>query len=174
MKILILSDSHASLSFMRLCIQTVQPDAVVHLGDYYDDGSAMQEEFKISRFYQVPGNCDKHRLYSPVPETLAQKVCGVKLFMTHGHNYPVKYNSFSSLIADARRVEAQAVCFGHTHEAYCQQEEDGLWVVNPGSCGYYGGSAALIEAQNNKITGCRILRQPELDAFTAAEETQGQ
>lgn len=162
MKILVLSDSHSTLSFMRACIRAVKPDAVIHLGDHYDDGTAMAEEFHLSRFYQVPGNCDKYRLYSPVPETLVEQVCGVKLFMSHGHIHRVKAG-LGALIADARRIGVQAVLFGHTHTAYCEREEDGLWVVNPGSCGYFGGSAALIEANQNKITGCRILRQPELD-----------
>ena len=162
MKILVLSDSHSTLSFMRQCINAVKPDAVVHLGDHYDDGTAMAEEFRLARFYQVPGNCDKYRLYSPVPETLVEKVCGVKLFMTHGHIHRVKVG-LGALIADARRTGAQAVLFGHTHTSYCAQEEDGLWVVNPGSCGYFGGSAALLEVQENKIPGCRIIRQPELD-----------
>lgn len=163
-KILVLSDSHAAMSFMRLCIRSVKPDAVVHLGDYYDDGTAIAEEFGLSRFYQVPGNCDKYRICSPVPETLVEKVCGVKLFMTHGHIHRVK-TGLGALVTDARRTGAQAALFGHTHAAYCQQEEDGLWVVNPGSCGYYGGSAALIEAENGKIIGCRIVRQPDLDQW---------
>lgn len=162
MKILVLSDSHSTLSFMRRCIQAVEPDAVVHLGDHYDDGTAIAEEFGIGRFYQVPGNCDKYRLYTPVPETLVEKVCGVRLFMTHGHIHRVK-SGLGALVADARRTGVQAVVFGHTHEAYCVQEDDGLWVVNPGSCGYFGGSAAIIETDGNKISGCRILRQPELD-----------
>ena len=163
MKILVLSDSHSAMSFMRLCIRTVQPDAVIHLGDYYDDGPAIAEEFGLQRFYQVPGNCDKYRVNSFVPETLVEKVCGVKLFMTHGHIHRVK-TGLGALTADARRTGVQAVLFGHTHSAYCQQE-DGLWVVNPGSCGYYGGSAALIEAQEGTITGCRIVRQPDLDEW---------
>ena len=167
MKILVLSDSHATLSFMRLCIYAVKPDAVVHLGDYFDDGTAIQEEFGISRFYQVPGNCDLHRLYRPVPETLVEKVCGVKLMMTHGHRNHVKAG-LGSLLAEARRFGVQAVLFGHTHQAHCQQEEDGLWVLNPGSCGYFGGSAGLIEAENGKISACRILRQADLDALSAA------
>ena len=165
MKILVLSDSHSTLSFMRLCIEAVRPDAVVHLGDHYDDGSAMREEIAIGRFYQVPGNCDRFRLYTPVPETLVEKVCGVKLFMTHGHIHRVKMG-LGALIADARKTGVQAVLFGHTHEAYCAQEEDGLWVVNPGSCGYFGGSAALLEAENCEITACRILRQADLESFT--------
>ena len=167
MKILVLSDSHATLSFMRACIRAVQPDAVVHLGDYFDDGTAMQEEFYITRFYQVPGNCDQYRLYRPVAETLVEKVCGVKLMRTHGHIHRVKAG-VGALVADARRVGVQAVLFGHTHQAYCQQEDDGLWVLNPGSCGYFGGSAGLIEASNGAITACRVLRQADLDALSAA------
>lgn len=149
------------MSFMRLCIRAVKPDAVVHLGDYYDDGTCIAEEFGLTRFYQVPGNCDKYRVNSFVPETLVETVCGVKLFMTHGHIHRVKMG-LGALIADAKRTGVQAVLFGHTHTAHCQQE-DGLWVVNPGSCGYYGGSAALIEVEKNEISGCRILRQPDLE-----------
>ena len=45
MKVLVLSDSHAALSFMRLCIDKVKPQHVIHLGDHYDDGKAMAEEY---------------------------------------------------------------------------------------------------------------------------------
>lgn len=162
MKILVLSDSHSALSFMRLCIEKVKPNAVVHLGDYYEDGKAMAEEFSYLRFYQVPGNCDKYRFGYLVPETLVQKVCGVKLFMTHGHNHRVK-TTLWSLLQDARKMEVQGVLFGHTHVAYCGQEEDGLWVLNPGSCGYYGGSAAIMEVEDHKIFDCRIIRQSDLE-----------
>ena len=160
MKILVLSDSHSSLSFMRLCIQQVRPDAMVHLGDHFDDGAAMAEEFPAVRCWQVPGNCDKYRAPIWAPETLVEKVCGVKLFMTHGHIHRVK-SGLGALIRDARTTGAQAVLFGHTHESYCQYE-DGLWVVNPGSCGYHGGSAAVIQVKDNKISDCRIIRQSDL------------
>ena len=45
MKILVFSDSHSSFSFMRRCIETVQPDAMIHLGDHYSDGQTMAEEY---------------------------------------------------------------------------------------------------------------------------------
>jgi predicted phosphodiesterase len=102
-----------------------------------------------------------------------EKVCGVRLFMTHGHHHRVKMG-LGALIADARRTGVQAVLFGHTHESVCRQEEDGLWVVNPGSCGYFGGSAALIDAEQGEITACRIIRQADLDCITTAEEIPGQ
>ena len=47
MKILVLSDSHSTLSFMRRCIESVKPDAIIHLGDHFDDGIAMKEEYKM-------------------------------------------------------------------------------------------------------------------------------
>ena len=45
MKILVLSDSHSAISFMRQCMDSVRPDAVIHLGDHYDDGEVLAEEY---------------------------------------------------------------------------------------------------------------------------------
>lgn len=164
MRILVLSDSHSALSFMRQCISLFQPNAVVHLGDYFEDGSVMAEEFPNICFYQVPGNCDKYRNMMGAPETLVTKVCGVKLFMTHGHLHGVKFG-LSRLLQDAGKTDAQAVLFGHTHEALCTREESGVWVLNPGSCGYHGGSAGLILADGGKISDCRILRQSDMQGL---------
>lgn len=160
MKILVLSDSHSALSFMRRCIEAVRPDAVVHLGDYFDDGTAMAEEYPQIRMYQVPGNCDRHRIPVWAPETLVERVCGVKLFMTHGHIHRVKMG-LGALIADAKTTGVQAVLFGHTHERHCELV-DGMWVVNPGSCGYGGGSAAVLEVADGKISDCRIIGQSDI------------
>lgn len=44
-KILVLSDSHAGRSFMRLAVKAVKPDAVIHLGDFYEDGEALAQEY---------------------------------------------------------------------------------------------------------------------------------
>ncbi len=161
MKILVLSDSHAGRSFMRRCIDSVQPDAVVHLGDYYADGEVMAEEYPHIPMYLVPGNCDRNRSFIRDPEVRVEKVCGVWLYMTHGHLHNVKM-SLLSLLRDARAAKAQAVLYGHTHRADCR-EEDGLWVLNPGTCGIYGGSAGLIEAENGKLLSCRILQQEDLE-----------
>lgn len=164
MKILVLSDSHSSLRFMRECADTVAPDAIVHLGDYYDDGQIIQEEYPGALFYQVPGNCDRYRCPPFVREMLVQRIGGVDFFLTHGHVHRVK-QTMGLLLRDARAAHVQAVLYGHTHVADCHQEEDGLWVMNPGSCGYSGGSAGLIELENKKIISCRILRQEDLEGM---------
>ena len=162
MKILVLSDSHSALSFMRHAIRVVKPDAVVHLGDHYDDGEAMAEEFPGLTFHQVSGNCDRYRCPPFAREILCYSVCGVNLYMTHGHVHGVKMGLYR-LLKDARNNGAQAVLYGHTHVADCHREEDGLWVLNPGTSGTYGGSVGLIETTDNIITVCRVLKQTDLE-----------
>ena len=164
MKILVLSDSHAALRFMRQCIDSVKPNAVIHLGDYYDDGEAMAEEYPHLYFYRVPGNCDKYRNVMGAPETLVTKVCGVRLFMTHGHRHGVK-TGLGALLRDAEKMQVQGVLFGHTHSPLCDLTEEGMWILNPGSCGYDGGSAGLITVEDGKISDCRLLRQSDLEEF---------
>lgn len=165
MKILVLSDSHSAMRYMRDCIEAVRPNAVIHLGDYFDDAAVMKEEYPDIPFYRVPGNCDRYRCLPTDPEILLETVGGVRLYMTHGHRHAVKQTT-GLLLKAAREAKADAVLYGHTHIADCRREDDGLWVLNPGSCGYYGGSAGLLEVENRKIISCRILRQEDLEAFT--------
>lgn len=162
MKILVLSDSHSGLSFMRRCIDVIKPNALIHLGDYYDDGEVIRDAYPHILMYQVAGNCDRYRCPPFAREVLSMPVCGVPLYMTHGHQHRVK-QTLGLLLKDARASSASAVLYGHTHVADCHREEDGLWVLNPGSCGSWGGSVGLIEVQNGEITACRILRQEDLE-----------
>lgn len=160
MKILVLSDSHSAMSFMRRCIETVKPDAVVHLGDHYDDAETMKEEFPHIPFYLVPGNCDRYRCIPGTPEIRVERICGLDVYLTHGHRHSVK-QYLGSLLRDARLCKVKIALYGHTHVADCHQEADGLWVMNPGSCGYYGGTAGLILTQDGQIQDCSILRDSD-------------
>ena len=162
MKILVMSDSHSGMSFMRRCVETVKPDVMIHLGDHFDDAVQIGEEYPNIPLHQVPGNCDRYRMVAYHPEVLCYNVCGVKLYMTHGHNHKVKMGLYA-LLADARAAGAQAVLYGHTHCADCHREEDGLWVLNPGSCGSYGGSVAIIETSNGCIENCKIFERADLE-----------
>ena len=67
MTILVLSDSHSSLRFMRQCADTIRPDVLVHLGDYFDDAVVLKEEYPQILVYQVPGNCDRYRCPPRLP-----------------------------------------------------------------------------------------------------------
>lgn len=155
MTILVLSDSHSELEIMRSFVQETTPDAIIHLGDYFRDGEELAQEFSGIPFYQVPGNCDR---YSAVdePETVVTNIFGVRFFLTHGHRHGVKSYLYK-LIADGRASNAKAVLFGHTHEQHCHQEEDGIWIFNPGSCGTYGRSAGVIEVERGEIQSCEFI-----------------
>lgn len=122
----------------------------------------MAEENPHIRIHQVPGNCDRYRMVRYEPEVRCYGVGGVKLFMTHGHVQRVKETKVR-LLAEARAMGAQAVLYGHTHIADCHQEDDGLWVMNPGACGSFGGSAGVMEIDEGEITDCKILHLSDLE-----------
>ena len=164
MKILVLSDSHSAMRFMRSCVEAVKPQAIVHLGDHYDDGETLKELYPHIELHQVPGNCDRYRCPPWVHARLCYDVCGARLFMTHGHNYGVK-TSTAMMLAEARAMHAQAALYGHTHVSECYREETGMWLLNPGSSGYAGGSAGLMEVEDGEIVSCRIIAADYLEEF---------
>lgn len=163
-KILVLSDSHSSLWFMKDCVKSVNPDAIVHLGDHFDDGEALQALYPNIAFFQVPGNCDRYRCPPGAAEILTATVCGVRLYMTHGHIHHVKMGT-GLLCQNARAAGVSAALYGHTHIPHCQLLEDGMWLLNPGSAGSGGKTAGLIETDGSKITACRILGTADLEVY---------
>lgn len=162
MKLLVLSDSHAGLSFMRACIDHEKPDAVVHLGDHYDDAQALAEEYHHIPFHMVAGNCDRYRCPPDAREMLCYPIGGVMVFMAHGHNHYVKSGT-GALTADARKYGAKLALYGHTHRMDCHREED-LWVMNPGACGSFGGSAGVVKLQEGEIKACYFITSEDLEA----------
>lgn len=162
MRILVLSDSHSSLDYMRRCVEKLSPDCILHLGDHYDDGEVIRDENPGILFYQVPGNCDTYRCPPDTSEVLVVNIGGVWFYLTHGHRHMVK-STLYRLVESARQSKVDAVLYGHTHMEDCHWEEDGLLVMNPGSCGYFGGKAGLIVVENQKIKSCRILSRGDLE-----------
>ena len=146
MVILVMSDSHSGLRFMRRCVETIRPTDVVHLGDLFDDGKAVEEENPHIRFHLVPGNCDYFSRQTGQPQVLRYAVGGVRLFMTHGHLYDVKFG-YEKIISRAYADGADIILFGHTHVPLCQYVPVGtdlgflgktdrpLLLFNPGSIG---------------------------------------
>ena len=147
---------------MRYCIDTVKPEHIIHLGDHYEDATVIAEQYPHLRVHQVPGNCDFYGIYRSQPMVLCYDIAGVRTYMTHGHLHGVK-GGLGRLVAEATEKEAQLVAFGHTHEALCYQTESGMWVLNPGSCRSWSGSAGVIEVQEQKISACYIVKQAELE-----------
>ena len=95
----------------------------------------------------VPGNCDWS---SRGPLVRIYQDHDLRLMLAHGHQYHVKAG-LEYLLDAARDQDATAVLFGHTHKELLRQEDDGLWVINPGSLGY-SGTYALLEISENGIS----------------------
>lgn len=54
-----------------------------------------------------------------------------RIFLTHGHLYHVKLG-LSTLINRAKSINANIVCFGHTHRPLLEVV-DGMILINPGA-----------------------------------------
>ena len=164
MKVLVVSDSHSGLSFMRSWASVLAPQVIIHLGDHYGDGQILGEEFPGSSLIQVPGNCDLYRSMICEPEIIFTKLDGVSVYLTHGHRHGVKSGT-RQLLTAARSSKADIVLYGHTHQEECYCCSDGMWVMNPGSCGSSGGSVGFIEIHNGKLAQCRILYREDMEEF---------
>ena len=151
MKVLVFSDSHRSLGGMYEAIETHQPDQVIHLGDLASDAEEVAHAYPRLPFCIVPGNCDG---WTTMPLQKLITLEGVRVLLAHGHNWHVK-SGYEGALAAARAAGADVLLFGHTHQPYCQQMEDGLWVMNPGpSRSGYG--LLLIE---KGLPRCSLLKQ---------------
>ncbi|MCI8527193.1 MAG: metallophosphoesterase [Oscillospiraceae bacterium] len=151
MKILVLSDSHGTMSSMERALERERPDCVLHLGDHLRDARSLARRHPQTPVYAVPGNCDL-----PGPgEALWQleELGGVRIFMTHGHAYGVKRDLLRLSMA-ARELDADVAVFGHTHRPFCQAS-DGLWLMNPGACGQGRSGYGVIEIENGAAV-CRL------------------
>ena len=154
MKLAIFSDSHGSTQKMFDAITELRPDAVVHLGDGERDVALLKERFPDLPVHAVRGNCD----FLPVsPETELFEVCGVRIFITHGHLYGVK-STRAKLLEEAARRGASVAMYGHTHTAQLVQTND-FFLLNPGSCGYAASpSCAELLVSPDGTLDARIIR----------------
>ena len=131
MKILVLSDSHGNCDKMKQAVEAEAPDIVFHLGDHSSDAQALMGEYPTLPIISVRGNCD--RTERNAPESVETVYDGISILAVHGHLYDVK-RSLLRLYFAAKEKAVRVVLFGHTHYPYCE-EEDGIWLMNPGSCG---------------------------------------
>lgn len=129
MKIFVVSDTHGSIEdFLREIETMKKPDLIIHLGDYVDDGLKIEKIMGI-RTIIVKGNGDYfHRDYD---EDKLIALNDKKIFITHGHNYNVRYG-VDNLSYKGQEVEADLILFGHTHIPIII-EDKGRIIMNPGS-----------------------------------------
>ncbi len=149
MEILIFSDSHGRGERMAAVVrrQIKKPDEILFAGDGWQDLAAF-DPFRIP-VQAVTGNCDGD-LPGMLPTLLLERA-GHRIMLTHGHRFGVK-SSVITIAAEAARVGADIVIFGHTHEPYLESFPVGekfgsvtlarpLYLFNPGSIGTYDWDA---------------------------------
>lgn len=130
MRVVVMSDSHGSSYALRKIFDRHRDAALyIHLGDGERELDLIAMEHPDYNIRHVAGNCDYSSLS---PDTDIEMVGGRKLLFTHGHHFHVNYSN-DDIIATARRNCADVVLFGHTHKRL-NLYDDGLYVVNPGSC----------------------------------------
>lgn len=130
-----------------------RPDEIFHLGDCLRDAESLSFACPEIPVIMVPGNCDG---WTGMSERLLLERKGIRILLAHGHRWHVK-SGVGAALADARMCGANILLYGHTHQAVCCTEEDGLWRMNPGTVGGIGARATygIIELLDGKVI-CEI------------------
>lgn len=138
MKLAVFSDTHGALHNLDAAKALLPSDidAVLHLGDFASDASAIGEALGVP-YYAVRGNCDAMWDPSDSPTKRVLIFEGARILMTHGNRY---YSTYELGLA-AEQERCQAVLFGHTHRQLMTCEGNVL-VLNPGSLSFPRSCAA--------------------------------
>ncbi|MCY6484412.1 metallophosphoesterase [Clostridium aestuarii] len=124
----VISDTHRMNRFFYEIAEAVKDtDILIHLGDNVQDVDCIKKYYKKD-IINVRGNCDFN---TKIPLERIEEMNGVKILVTHGHNYDVKYNILR-LKYRALELGVDIVLFGHTHVSQIVFQ-DGVWFINPGS-----------------------------------------
>ena len=118
MKIVIVSDTHQSIDFIKeLSNIHYDADYYLHLGD-----SELSPE-EISPFASVKGNMD----FYPYPRERVLSINNKKLLLLHGND--------SSKINEQYMIDndIDIILFGHLHQAKIIKLKNNRYIINPGS-----------------------------------------
>lgn len=151
MKIVAMSDSHGLREPLEY-IQKAHPDAdlFIHCGDL-----CLPKDF-AKGFLIVAGNCDDP---TKLPLAEVAHLEGHSILILHGHVAFSGTNvNLAGLARIARRNGCDVVFFGHSH-IYCDEEYEGVRLLNPGSIlanrDMTPPSYMVVDLQKNKITATR-------------------
>ncbi len=146
MRIAITGDTHGRIDGVRCQLERLNPDYLIHTGDFYTDGKNLAKGLGIG-FTGVRGNCDTGRKGKLV-EVL--DLADYRFCILHGHQHKVKH-TLNHIYYYGLERGAQVVVFGHTHVPCCELQ-GGICLLNPGSpslprLGYHG-SFIILEAES--------------------------
>jgi len=162
LKILVFSDSHGSTRVMSRAIhdnlQNGGVDHIFFLGDGIRDFDTITNEYPSIPAEAVYGNCDSgfttYAMLSNAVYESCLTVGGVRFLLMHGHKLDVK-TTYQRAADYAIAKKTDILLFGHTHrkEDITIDGSDGgsVRMINPGSCGMYNASFALLNIVNGQV-----------------------
>ncbi len=130
MKILIVSDTHRKNDNFFKIVQMHQPDMIIHCGDVEGSEYALSESAGCP-VHMVSGNND---YFSELPRELELEIWGLKVWVTHGHNYYVSMGN-ETIKREAIARGMDVVLYGHTHKPVVDIDNC-VTAINPGSLSY--------------------------------------
>lgn len=143
-RILVFSDSHGNIEYMKKAIDGIRDiSVIVHLGDMTRDINEIMREYPDYEYETVKGNCD---FASIEDDERIFELGGYKFLIAHGHKFGVKTGT-ERLKDYAREKRVDAVLYGHTHISECEFD-DGLLVMNPGCGSLYRESYGVVEIED--------------------------
>ena len=108
----IISDTHGNNDSVEKAVSIApKMDMWLHLGDCTPDAEYLQALVSVP-VHSVAGNCDL-----PMKSTCYERIIeveGYRIFMTHGHNYGVRYTQ-EYIMEAAESQGANIALYGHTH-----------------------------------------------------------
>lgn len=160
MKIGLISDTHGNWSAIDQAVSIAQNmDMWLHMGDCTPDAEYLQSLVEVP-VYGVAGNCDW-----PTPNIHYEKIIDLgehRIFITHGHNYGVRYTQ-EYIMEAAESQNADIAVYGHTH--IVEYFPGPPLILNPGSASRprddTRGSFMVMDLQGDsepQITVIRIRR----------------
>src|SRR5699024_2837342 len=123
-KVIIMSDTHGLVNEIAEIRNKHQADKIIHCGD----SELYKDEAVLEGITIVEGNCDQIHQFKT--EELIE-IDGLRIYVTHGHLYQVK-QQLMTLSYRASELNADIVCFGHSHIVYAEQDDNHIY-MNPGS-----------------------------------------
>lgn len=129
MKVLVLSDSHGRMLEVYDAVERECPDAIIHLGDCYEDACELRRSYPDLPVYAVLGNNDWG---ADAPLASVVTLEGVRIYLTHGHREGACFSSPGQTPVHAEEQGCQLALFGHTHIVY-HARHGTVEVLNPGS-----------------------------------------
>ncbi len=156
----LISDTHGNWTSIDQALSIApKMDMWLHMGDCTPDAEYLQSLVDVP-VYGVAGNCDW-----PTSGTKYERLVEVaehKIFITHGHNYGVRYTQ-EYIMEAAESQGADIAVFGHTHVV--EYITGPPLILNPGSAARprddQRGSFMIMEINPHiepKITVIRMKR----------------